>query len=112
MIVDNYLIMANSTHELISYYDTYFNRKFLSKLSEYNHFDNLVSERSNVSFFINFKNTQPELKRDMNAGFYNLFEQNEPGWKNYYAASCQLVTSGKRFYTNFCMSIDQPDTTQ
>ncbi len=111
MIIDNYLVLANSTNELASYYDTYFNRKFLSKMGEYNQFDNLLGERSNIAWFTNFKNSQPELKRDMNPGFYQAFETNDPGWKNYYAASCQMVTSGKRFYTNFCMNLNLPDTT-
>jgi len=111
MIIDNYLVLANSTKELASYYDTYFNRKFLSKIGEYNQFDNLLAERSNVAWFTNFKNSQPELKRDLNSGFYQAFEINDPGWKNYYAASCQMVASGKRFYTNFCMNLNVPDTT-
>jgi len=111
MILDNYLVLANSTNELASYYDTYINRKFLSKISEYNQFDNLLAERSNITWLINFKNTQTELKRDLNTGFYTAFDANEPGWKNYYAASLQLTSSGQRFYTNFCMSLNLPDTT-
>jgi len=111
MIIDNYLILANSTNELASYYDSYTNRKFLSKISEYNQFDNLLGERSNITWFINFKNSQPELKRDLRPGFFNAFENNDPGWKNYYGASFQLSAAGKRFYTNFCMSVNLPDTT-
>lgn len=111
MIVDNYLILAASQNELVSYYDTYFNRKFLSKMDQYNQFNNLQAERSNVAFFINFKNTQPIFKRDMDSGFYDAFENNNPGWKNFYAASYQFAASDKNFYTNFCMRLNNPDTT-
>ena len=57
MILDNYLILATSQKELISYADTYLNRKFLNKTDAYNQFYDLLSERSNVAFFINFKNS-------------------------------------------------------
>lgn len=111
MIVDNYLVLATTQNELTSYYDTYFNRKFLSKMDQYNQFDNLQAERSNVAFFINFKNTQPIFKRDMDAGFYDGYESNNPGWKSFYGASYQLAASDKNFYTNFCMRLNNVDTT-
>jgi hypothetical protein len=111
MIVDNYLILATTQTELTSYSDTYLNRKFLSKTDQYNQFYDLLSERSNVAFFINFKNAQPLLKRDLNSDFYNSFEKSIPGWKNFYGASYQLSASDKNFYTNFCMRLNNVDTT-
>jgi len=111
MIVDNYLILATSQKELTSYSDTYLNRKFLSKTDAYNQFYDLLSERSNVAFFINFKNSQSILKRDMNPDVYHSFESNNPGWKNFYGASYQLSSEDKNFYTNFCMRLNNVDTT-
>jgi len=111
MILDNYLILANSSNELTSYYDTYINQKFIAKTDSYNQFNDLLSEKSNIAFFINFKNTQPIFKRDLNDNFYNVFERNEPGWKNFYAASYQLSAADKNFYTNFCMKLNNIDTT-
>ena len=110
MILDNYLIMANSVNELNSYLDSYTNHKFLNKLGDYNQFDNLLTEKCNISWFINFKNTETELKRDMATGFYTPLQNNNPGWKNFYAASLQLTSSGKQFYTDFCMNLNAPDT--
>jgi hypothetical protein len=110
MIIDNYLILATSVSELESYNDTYFNRKFIGKTDQYTQFDNLLAERSNVAFFINFKNTEPLLKRDLKKPFYDAFENSEPGWKNYYGAAFQLTASDKNFYTNFCMRLNTPDT--
>jgi hypothetical protein len=111
MIVDNYLILANSQKELTSYWDTYLNRKFLSKIDQYNQFYDLLSEKSNVAFFINFKNSQSMLKRDMDPEQYNSFQSNNPGWKNFYGASYQLSSADKNFYTNFCMRLNNVDTT-
>lgn len=110
MILDNYLILATSQKELNSYADTYLNRKFLSKTDAYNQFYDLLSERSNVAFFINFKNCQPMLKRDMNPDVYSSFQNNNPGWKNFYGASYQLSSADKNFYTNFCMRLNNIDT--
>jgi CRISPR/Cas system CMR-associated protein Cmr5 small subunit len=105
IIIDNYLILANSNTELTSYYDTYINRKFLSKNEQYNQFNNLLTAQSNVSFFFHFKNAQPILERDMDAGLYNDFKSIDTGWKNFYAASFQFTTVDKNFYTNFCMKL-------
>jgi hypothetical protein len=110
MIVDNYLILATSQSELTSYHDTYFNQKFISKTDNYNEFDQLQSEKSNVTFFIHFRNAQPVLKRDMADGFYDDFEAYEPGWKDFYGATCQFSASDKNFYTNFCLKLNNKDT--
>ncbi|ASU34200.1 hypothetical protein [Mucilaginibacter xinganensis] len=106
IIIDNYLILANSSAELASYYDIYINRKFLSKNEQYNQFDNLQAAQSNVSFFFHFKNAQPILERDMNTETYDDFKSNEPGWKNFYAASFQFTAADKNFYTNFCIKLN------
>ncbi|WP_121810408.1 hypothetical protein [Mucilaginibacter kameinonensis] len=110
MIIDNYLILSTSVSELESYSDTYFNRKFIGKTDQYTQFDNLLAERSNIAFFVNFKNMQPVLKRDLKKPFYDAFENNNPGWKDYYGAAFQLTASDKNFYTNFCMRLNVPDT--
>jgi len=111
MIVDNYLVLANSKNELMSYRDSYFNSKFQSKLQAYNDFSKLLTQRSNISWYINFKNSQAVFKRDLNNSFYKAYSNNEPGWKNFYAASYQLSAADKNFYTVFCMNLNQPDTT-
>lgn len=110
MIVDNYLILANSKKELISYRDTYFNSKFQNKQQAYIDFNRLPAERSNVSWFINFKNSQSILRRDLDSDYYKSFNNNEPGWKSFYAASYQLSAADKNFYTVFCMNFNRPDT--
>ncbi len=110
LIIDNYLILANSPSELASYYDSYINRKFLSKNDQYNQFDNLLTARSNVAFLLNFKNSEQILKRDLKPDIYDAFERNEPGWKNFYAASWEFTSVDKNFYTNFCMRLNT-DTT-
>jgi hypothetical protein len=109
-IADNYLVLANSNTEITSFLDSYTNRKFLSKLTDYNRFDDLLSEKSNVLFFFNFKNLQHVLKETLKPTPYHSFEQNNPGWKDFYGASYQFSAANKNFYTNFCIQLAQPDT--
>jgi hypothetical protein len=106
MIIDNYLVLANSANELSSFNDIYINRKFLSKNNQYNQFDDLLAGRSNISFFFNFKNLLPIFERDLYPGIYDDIRINEPGWKNFYAASVQFSSTGKNFYTNFCVKLN------
>lgn len=110
-IIDNYLILTNSESEMASYRDSYLNHKFLSKMEEYNQFDGLLSERSNVAFLVQFKNARQTFKQDMKPGFYDDMENRDPGWKDFYAASYQFTASDKNYYTNFCMRL-QNDTLQ
>ena len=110
LIIDNYLVLANSPGELKSYYDSYINRKFLSKNDQYTQFDNLLAAKSNVAFLFNFKNAGAVLKRDLDTGVYNSFQSLAPGWKNFYLASWQFTAADKNFYTNFTMRLNK-DTT-
>lgn len=109
-VVDNYLVFANSIKELNSYYDTYLSRKFLNQATLYTRFNDLMAERSNVAFFINFKNIQPILKNDLKDEFYNSYDNGKLSIKNFYAASYQLTAADKNFYTNFCMLQNPADT--
>ncbi|MES2107102.1 MAG: hypothetical protein V4577_00045 [Bacteroidota bacterium] len=110
MIIDNYLIFANSNAELASYYDIYINRKFLSKNEQFNQFDQLLAGQSNVSFFFHFKNALPVLERDMFPGVYDDVKSLKPGWGDFYGASVQLSAVDNNFYTNFCLKLSS-DTT-
>ena len=109
-IFDNYLVLTNSLSELTSYDDSYNNRKFLNRTDGYSQFDALLAEKSNVTFFIHFKNAQQLFKEDMKPQFYDAFENMLPGWKNFYAAACQFNSSDKNYYTNFCVRLNS-DTT-
>lgn len=110
-IIDNYLILANSQTELTSYADTYLNRKFLSKTNSYLPFDDLLAERSNISFFLHFKNAQQILKQSLKDDFYLSYKDNDLSWRNFYAASFQFGATDKNFYTNFCLLKNTPDST-
>lgn len=109
-IINNYLILGNSETEVRSYYESYMNQKFISRTENYNDFDDLLSERSNAAFFINFKNAHQVFRRDLKPAFYHSFENSEPGFKDYYGASYQLIAADHNFYTNFCIKLNTSDS--
>ena len=109
-IIDNYLILANSAKEIDSYSDTYLNRKYLSKTDQYININNLQAERSNVSFFIHFKNAQQILRDNLKDEFYSSYKDHIASWKDFYGASFQFAASERNFYTNLCLLQNKPDT--
>lgn len=110
IIVDNYLILCGSQTGLLEYYRNYTNGNLLSHNDEYRRFDNLQAEKSNVSFFIQFKNSQQLLLSELKPQYADAFEKKNAGWNKYYAASYQFTTADKDFYTNFYMRFNVPDT--
>ncbi|WP_448699698.1 hypothetical protein ACFGVR_21665 [Mucilaginibacter sp. AW1-3] len=110
IIVDNYLILCGSQTGLLEYYRNYTNGNLLSHNDEYRRFDNLQAEKSNVSFFIQFKNAQELLRSELEPNYAEAFEKKNTGWNKYYAASYQFTTADKDFYTNFYMRLNLPDT--
>jgi len=112
IIVDNYLIFCGSQTGLLEYYRNYTNGNLLSHNDEYRRFDNLQAEKSNVSFFLHFKNSQQLLQTDLEPDYADAFEKKNTGWNKYYAASYQLTTAGNGFYTNFYMRLNVRDTSQ
>ena len=107
MVIDNYLIIAGTSKELNSFNELYLNRKFLSKNEKYTQFDNLLAEKSNVSFLCNFKNLLPILKRDLYDNLYTRIEQDEKAYNNFYGISYQFSASDNNFYSNFCLKINK-----
>lgn len=110
IIVDNYLILCGSQTGLLEYYRNYTNGNLLSHNDEYRRFDNLQAEKSNVSFFIHFKNSEQLLRSELEPQYADAFEKKNAGWNKYYAASYQFTTADKDFYTNFYMRLNVPDT--
>jgi hypothetical protein len=109
MVIDNYLILANSSGELASFYDIYIHRKFMSKNEKFISFDNLLTERSNIAFLFNFRNSMPVLKRELYDEVYEKIENNTSDYLCFYAASVQFSASDNNFYSNFCLKLN-PDS--
>ncbi len=110
IIADNYLFLCSSQTGLMEYYRNYTNGNFLSNNPDYRRFDNLQAEKSNVSFFIQFKNAQELLLAQLEQNYAGAFATKNSSWNNYYAAAYQFTAADKDFYTNFYMRLNIPDT--
>lgn len=100
-VIDNYLFLANSQASLNQYLDNYHQQNFLSNNQQYYHFDALLAEQSNVTFFVHLPNADPILNNFLQSKFAKLFDEKTSGWKNFYAAALQYTASDHQFYTNF-----------
>jgi hypothetical protein len=106
-IIDNNLIIANSLSTINKYLRIYQQREFLSLRSDYQQFDALQAEQSNISFFIHFRNAKPILKSTLKGEFSSIFDDKDFGWKDYYGASYQFTASDQSFYTNLYMRLNE-----
>lgn len=109
IILDNYLVLANTERELSNYKENYLNNAFISKENEFIEFNNLTAQRCNVNFFIHFKNAGNVFKRSLKKPYAMAYQQPH-SFKNYYASSFQLSASDHQFYTNLCIQLVSPDT--
>lgn len=106
-IIDNYLILANSSAAVSKYLRYYQNREFLSTSPDFLNFDALQAEQSNIAFFIQFNNAKPILKTTLKAEFASVFDSKSFGWADYYGASYQFTSSDQTFYTNLYLKLKE-----
>ncbi|WP_345951428.1 hypothetical protein ABDD95_08340 [Mucilaginibacter sp. PAMB04274] len=109
IILDNYLVLANSSHDLANFKQNYLNNEFLNNSADYVAFNNLLAQRCNVSYFVHFKNAGYVFKRTLKSPYAKAYQQ-QPGLKDYYAASYQLSASENQYYTNLCFKLNTPDS--
>jgi hypothetical protein len=111
-ITDNYLVVANTANALKNYQEIYNQRTFLSANERFNEFDDLLSERSNISFFVHYKNADRLLKHDLQLPAYQTVYPNDKTAGSYFAGSYQLSSADHQFYTNLCLQLNKPDALQ
>ncbi len=111
-LIDNYLVVANSSAALNRYLESYHQQRFLSKDGQYYNFDALLAEKSNVSFFIYLPHAYVQLENMIRPEFVRSFNQKTSGWKTYYAAALQFTASQENFYTNFYLQQIIPKPTK
>lgn len=109
-LIDNYLLLSNSKNEITRFLGNYHQQHFLNQEQQYYDFDRLLSDQSNISFFIDLPNAFRILKNNLQPGFKQAFSQENSGWKNYYAAALQFTASQNNFYTNFYLQQSKPKT--
>jgi hypothetical protein len=101
MIFDNLLIISNSANTLQRYQRDYNSKKFLVNNKEFRQFDQLLSNQSNISFFMHFENSRILMQNLLKKEFAEDYKVNKRGINDLYAVSYQLLSNKDHFFTNF-----------
>ena len=99
-IVDNYLIIANTTGVIESFLDNYRKEKFLINTPDFADYNQYVANQSNVFYFINNKNSERLINTSLKNKYALAFKSEDYGLKNFYGFSYQWSSDDGHFFTN------------
>ena len=100
-IIDNHLIVANSPSTLQRFIKNYNNGQLLYKYLDYKAFSNMISDKSNITLFINFPNSRNYIKNYLSPNISKAFRSKNHGLKDFYGVCYQLESNNTQFLTNF-----------
>lgn len=101
-IIDNYLIMANNASSVQIFLNNYSNNKLLINNEDYINFSNQLSASSTISFYINNRNSNDIIGRNIKMPFYKQYQANA-GFRDFDAFCYQLSGENGRFLTNLLL---------
>ncbi|WP_316841210.1 DUF3352 domain-containing protein [Pedobacter gandavensis] len=102
-ILDNYLVFANNPATLKSFLNDYRANKLLINTSGFINVSNQLPNNSNLNFYLDHKNSQNLLAKNMNLPFSKQFNS-EKALKNYESFVYQLSGDHGKFQTNMLIS--------
>ncbi len=105
-ITDNLLIISNSPGTVQRFLNDYNSNRFLYNNESFTRFDQLVADQSNISFFLNLKNSTNLLKSLLKKDYPEIFKSQEYGLKDFYGLSYQLTSNKEQFFTNFYLGYE------
>lgn len=113
-IIDNYMIMANNASSINSFLNSYRNGDLLINEEDYRNLTDQLSTASTISFYVNNKNSNDILGRNLKRPYYKQY-QSKVGFKNYDSFSYQLSGGTGRFLSNVLLykraeKVIEPDT--
>ncbi|WP_421943382.1 hypothetical protein [Pedobacter sp.] len=113
-IIDNNLVFANNASTIESFLKSYKNNKLLINQQSYLEALNLVSTKSNVSFYINTENSRDIFRSNIRLPYYKHLRA-DSGLKNFDTFYYQMSADGNKFITNLLLNKylkpEIPDTT-
>ncbi|WP_207533946.1 DUF3352 domain-containing protein [Desertivirga arenae] len=99
-IVDNYLVLANSTSVITNYINTYGSEKLLVNTPEFAEHNQFIANQSNIFYFINNKNAQRLIRNSLRPQYSEAFKSGSYGLKDFYGLSYQWSSDDGHFFTN------------
>ncbi|MEO8794950.1 MAG: hypothetical protein ABI390_05750 [Daejeonella sp.] len=100
-IIDNYLITSNSPGSLQRFLSNYNAGKQLYSNSNFTAFNRLVADESNISIYLNVKNSYDNINSLLKRSYSKNIKSDEFGYKKFYGISYQWSSDGDHFFTNF-----------
>lgn len=102
-IVDNNLIVANNASTIQSFLNDYKNNRLLIQTPQYLDAVNQISTTSNVSYYINTKNSADIFRNNVQPGFYKHLRA-DSGLKKFDTFYYQMSAERNKFITNLLLN--------
>lgn len=101
IIINGYVIVANSSESLEAYITHYQSGKTLDLNNNYKIFSDNISRYSNIYIYFNFRNGLGLLEEYFKADLYEVIKSNAAYFRNIHAAACQFSNINNRLFTSF-----------
>ncbi|RNL56515.1 hypothetical protein [Pedobacter jejuensis] len=98
-IIDNNLVFANNASTVQSFLNSYKNNKLLIQQADYQDALNQLSTTSNISYYINTKNSTDIFRRNINLNYYKHLRA-DSGLKGFDTFYYQMSSDKNKFITN------------
>ncbi|UKT65131.1 hypothetical protein [Pedobacter mucosus] len=102
-IIDNKLIIANNASTIQSFLNSYKNNKLLIQHPEYLNALNQISSTSNISYYINNKNSTPIFRSNLTSSYYKHLRA-DSGLKSFDTFYYQMSSDKNKFITNLLLN--------
>lgn len=102
-IIDNNLVFANNASTVQSFLNDYRNNKLLTQLPEYLDAMNQLSTTSNISYYINTKNSVDIFRNNILLPYYKHFRA-DSGLKSFDNFYYQMSSDKNKFITNMLLN--------
>ncbi|TCD08237.1 hypothetical protein EZ449_12570 [Pedobacter frigidisoli] len=102
-IIDNNLIVANNASTIQSFLNNYKNNRLLIQTPQYLDAMNQLSAKSNVSYYINIKNSFSIFRSTIQSSFYKHLSA-DSGLKSFDTFYYQMSTDKNKFITNLLLN--------
>ena len=103
LIIDNYLVFANTASTLQSFLADYRTNKLLINTPAFSHVNNQLPNNSNLNFYIDHQNSRNLLAKNVYLPFFNRLNE-EKGLKGYESFVYQLSGDHGKFQTNLLIN--------
>lgn len=103
-MVSNYLIVANSVKALNNFLAHYQQQQLISTTANYNKFEQYLSNKGNIFYFLHNKNSKAIFKDFLSKNAYHNFKSEAFKFDNIYGLSIQFSADKNKFYTNLYLN--------